>query len=377
MSKTLGRFLSPVSQYVGNYLNTYRWLGLPSQVIHAPSLPSKLIHPSCGYLFTPPMGHCRPKELDKKLFYSVEGRVWRIPDGMVTKRASHYDSQAHLIWELSEQFNCNNPQQHPDFQFKLRRCFEKMPYIPMEVVSLIIDGPKNIYHWLFDALPRLHLVEKFGVLPKVIYTDATRPFVKQSLEKIGLKDSYILDAAQLPSIQAQTLITPSYVLYGGKSFKPVIPMWALQWIRSKLGVHKTLPGGRKVFISRQDASYRFLKEEDAIFSQLQKRGFERHTLSTMSLDEQIELFASSSYVIAPHGAGLANMVFCEPGTCILELFHPGFVQDCYWQIASALGLRYYCLTGIEEGIDLSKRYPFADIEIKSESLDVALKEMGL
>jgi capsular polysaccharide biosynthesis protein len=33
----------------------------------------------------------------------------------------------------------------------------------------------------------------------------------------------------------------------------------------------------------------------------------------------IEQFAAAAVVIAPHGAGLANLVFCAPGTTVIEL----------------------------------------------------------
>ena len=51
-----------------------------------------------------------------------------------------------------------------------------------------------------------------------------------------------------------------------------------------------------------------------------------------SLTEQIALFAASSIVVAPHGAGLLFMTFMPPNSCVIE-----FVRmpnpECYARIA--------------------------------------------
>ena len=55
--------------------------------------------------------------------------------------------------------------------------------------------------------------------------------------------------------------------------------------------------------------------------------------------------ASASVVLAPHGAGLSNIVFCQPGTKIIELFAPTYVPPCYRIISNICGLEHYYLIG--------------------------------
>ena len=60
-----------------------------------------------------------------------------------------------------------------------------------------------------------------------------------------------------------------------------------------------------------------------------------------SIIEQMRLFRASSVVIAPHGAGLTNIVVCRKRTLLLEFMLPGpAVNICYMSMAFKLGLDY-------------------------------------
>ncbi|NET41307.1 DUF563 domain-containing protein [Okeania sp. SIO2B3] len=81
-------------------------------------------------------------------------------------------------------------------------------------------------------------------------------------------------------------------------------------------------------------------------------------------------------IITPHGAGLTNLVFCTPGTKVIEIFSPKYITPIYWQISNVCGLLHYYLIG--ENFDnpnsaKSMRYT-PDILV---SLDKLLKIMKL
>ena len=60
----------------------------------------------------------------------------------------------------------------------------------------------------------------------------------------------------------------------------------------------------------------------------------------MTLEDQVRIFHSADLVVGPHGAGVMNVGFCEPGAALLELFSEYTVQGLFWQVASHAGLRY-------------------------------------
>lgn len=99
------------------------------------------------------------------------------------------------------------------------------------------------------------------------------------------------------------------------------------------------PHGR-LFISRRHAS-RCLDNEGEIEAALHSDGFQTVRPERLNgFAEQIRVFQEAAVVVATHGAGLANLVWCAPGTRVVEIFSPRYFNDCYAALASSLGLRY-------------------------------------
>lgn len=56
-----------------------------------------------------------------------------------------------------------------------------------------------------------------------------------------------------------------------------------------------------------------------------------------------EMFNRAVMIVAPHGAGLANMLLAQPGTVVIEgvcYEKTRQANHCYHQMAQNLGLRY-------------------------------------
>ena len=102
---------------------------------------------------------------------------------------------------------------------------------------------------------------------------------------------------------------------------------------------------RKIYISRKDSAIRRLQNEDKIISVAQRYGFTSITLSDLPLETQIRLFANATHVIAPHGAGLTNMLFSRPGTVLCELFQNSYVKWSMRYFASLAPVVYGCVVG--------------------------------
>jgi capsular polysaccharide biosynthesis protein len=93
----------------------------------------------------------------------------------------------------------------------------------------------------------------------------------------------------------------------------------------------------------------------------------------VSVEEQIRLFNSASLVVSPHGSALANLVWCSPGTRVIELFSRSFVSDVYASICHVLGLRHtYLLDEATEPHHWTNLHK--DLTVDIRSLVTAMEE---
>jgi capsular polysaccharide biosynthesis protein len=119
--------------------------------------------------------------------------------------------------------------------------------------------------------------------------------------------------------------------------------------------------GEKIFISREKARRRRIVNEAALWKELEGRGFVKVRLEELTWSQQIAAFAAAKIIVAPHGAGLANLVFCEPGSRVVECFNPAFVDGYFWRLAAVRGLDYRPVVGVGEPLGC---------ELKSNRLDM-------
>jgi capsular polysaccharide biosynthesis protein len=78
-------------------------------------------------------------------------------------------------------------------------------------------------------------------------------------------------------------------------------------------------------------------------------------------------------VVAPHGAGLANIVFCQRGTQVVEFFNRAYVNGCYWRLATVQGLDYRPIVSAGAGsLELELSANPLDIDLSISDLEKAL-----
>lgn len=93
-------------------------------------------------------------------------------------------------------------------------------------------------------------------------------------------------------------------------------LYTREWLtvlRNLVGI----PGNiKKIVILRRD-SHRSLQADILAF--LLKQGFCPVILEELEIQEEINLFAGAEIVIGNHGSGLSNIVYCSPGTRVIEI----------------------------------------------------------
>lgn len=104
---------------------------------------------------------------------------------------------------------------------------------------------------------------------------------------------------------------------------------------------------KKIYIDRRDSTIRSLLNEDEVINCVEQYGFTRVSLTGLSIEKQILFFSSATHIIAPHGAGSTNILFCNENTKYLELLMDKYVQWSMRRINSLVPIQYGCLIGCE------------------------------
>ncbi len=288
-------------------------------------------------------------------FHSVAG-AWKIVHGRVyTNQPSCYyviNQAGETLADVSYRYQ-DALDGLPESQLKLTaRLFPEPLKIHGSAASLILGGGPaiNIYHWMIDALPRLRLIEAIRPLSEIdtfLVQGRDAGFRLRSLELLGIDPAKVrFFDQQLIHVEADELLVGS-APRGRVNI--VSPGWAIRFLRERyLQAIKPLQRHwpEKIYLSRRDSSLRGVGNEPEIVDFLQQRGYQEIVLSEYSFDEKIALFHHAREIVAMNGAGLGFLLFCQPGSRILELHPAGYVNYAMSNLATQVGMDYrYLIVG--------------------------------
>lgn len=217
--------------------------------------------------------------------------------------------------------------------------------IKQKAVLLAVTGGNSFFHWLFEVLPKLKILEDANqkdINLLYILNGTHQNFQKETLSLLGIKLEKVINLEESPTLFLENVLIPSYPCHYGTPSKAEI-LYLQRKLKSPF--YKSLlkkKGRKRLFIKRRNGG-RQLLYEDAIEQALQPFGFRAVEPEKLPLHQQIALFDQAEVVIAPHGAGLANIIFCRPGTKILEIFSGDYVNLCYQHLAGNCGLNHFAV----------------------------------
>ncbi len=320
-----------------------------------------------------------PKTIDPEIFWTYLERgtyiapqgILRLPKAIATESGGNLSHQGKLVTTFLYTVDGKLPQQHDLHRFSSKNFFPTLFKSDEPVATLTAGWQRAFYHWVYEILPRFHLLEKAGVKPKKFYIDTTLPFQRESLALMGIDPSQIISAETYRGVKAAELIVPS---------TPLLPTdWGCRYLRETFLPRLSPKKPLRLYVSRSDATRRRILNEEEVFGLLEKRfGFVRAQLSPLNFKEQAELFQAAQVVVGPHGAGFSHLVFCQPGTPFLEIFSPAYFNPCYWQLSERVGLSYHYLFGEGERYPPGARFhldPDITVDLKKLEASIALMEV--
>ncbi|CAD6491159.1 MAG: hypothetical protein FFODKBPE_00096 [Candidatus Argoarchaeum ethanivorans] len=207
------------------------------------------------------------------------------------------------------------------------------------LATITSPGSTGYFHWIFESLPRLKLLEAaIDEIDYLIVPSNLKGFHLATLNLSGFPEEKLLKIKDGDHLQCERLSVP--FLSSG------VQKWACEFLRESFLPKYLAEPHRLIYISRKDALYRKIINENEVEDYLREIGFEIVQMSELNFLEQVKICAEAQIVVGPHGAGLGNTVFCRNAK-ILEIFSPSYVNVCYWILSNQVGNEYYYFMGVD------------------------------
>ena len=254
------------------------------------------------------------------------------------------------------------------------------PYILRKIkgttLSLLTGGGgnENFFHWLFDVLPRIGIVEKKIDLKEIDFylCPDLNKWQLETLELLGIKKKQCLSSVEYRHIKSDKIINTTHPWQTSKNILHDIenlPLWISDWLKNKFLKHKSnvnLP--KKFYIDRSDSksnlkNFRYIINEDELKNFLKNKGFKFVRLSDLSFCDEINIFNNADTIIGLQGAGLSNLIWCSKKTKIIEL-RSKLTNKLYENLAIANKIDFEKLEFTPKDNVVADHYGSIEVDIK-------------
>jgi capsular polysaccharide biosynthesis protein len=218
--------------------------------------------------------------------------------------------------------------------------------------TLLIKGTWShaFYHFLTEALAKISIAKKefdLSQFDKIIIGSPHSSYIKEWLIILGIDPSVVIDVPDNLPIVCDELYVPTYLQECGCCSLELISFLD-ESTKDKLKINISLEGYKKIYISRSGA--RKVINEGEVEKLLTSAGYKFLQLENFSINDQIFLFKNAQSVIAPHGAGLANLLFSNGE--VLELAGDIYNNACYADICLNKKIDFRYISCKQSGSDL-------------------------
>ena len=230
----------------------------------------------------------------------------------------------------------------------------------------------HYYHHLIDHASRLYFLNHSALANEdavgLLLRDGPTPFETYLMDR--LKPSHVepisLHSGRLYRIERYLLLTPMTRRHAGYQRESYLQAFEQAFLPSRPSRQS-----ERVYIGRRpkgSKGRRVLNESD-VMQALHPLGFTHYLLEDLSFEEQCRLFYDADAVVAPHGAGLANLIYAKHAS-VIEYFPSRHVVPSFYFLAKSKGLSYRRLHGAEAWRE-------DDFEMDVPRLLSALDEFGI
>ena len=207
-------------------------------------------------------------------------------------------------------------------------------------------GYENYYHWLIDSMIPLSLLapylppETTLLLPASLARFRRKPIGK--LDHIAVLEAFGFGDMKRAEIPGQ-ICRVDDLYWPDRCTINQLPAAALRAGRDRALSRRKRGAGPPARIYVKRATTRMVANAHVVESVVTRLGFTPVLMEDLTVVEQIDLFRRAEMVVAAHGAALANLIFCPPGTQVLELSPDCEYRPFFNEICAKLGLTHAVL----------------------------------
>ena len=191
-----------------------------------------------------------------------------------------------------------------------------------------IYGP-NFGHFIFEYLNRLAIFDHYGLtakLPVVIYQEIPERWA-EFLDLLGISKDRIIRVPIVKAPAYRKVWVSSACHYRDAAGKFHFWTAGLHWLRfrmfSAIGGPK-LQDRRRLYLGREDATWRKIVNEGEVKQLLEKYGFEFPSMSKLNARSQIEAVSGADVIVSAAGVG-STLSHFAPEHCINIVLAPRHV----------------------------------------------------
>ena len=214
----------------------------------------------------------------------------------------------------------------------------------------------NYFHWVCDSILLIEGVRKYEKKIdrkiKLIVNDNLTQYQREYLEALNYSEEDLIFWKDYKKSSIRNLVVVKS-RRTGTNMDEIVSAHGMNWLKKSLLLKVDYTGEKvkkRVFLTRQHESCRRIINFNCIEPILKKYDFQIVNTEGLSVLDQVQLFHKMKFLIAPHGAGLTNMIFSE-SLSIIELIGNVDAPDdfqwycAYYSMSQALGHQYAYFVG--------------------------------
>ena len=284
----------------------------------------------------------------------ITNYVWGL-----THASKHKPQKSHKLWnDWSDDVDVVLPPTTEYFD-------KKYHYVWLPIDEASAENPWHIW---------IDVISKFRLLEKRWSTDFTRycyvlanesKYLKKCIKEL-FPEVKVIVMPKGETWQFRHLLVPSLSNSRDGVITPHLAPW-LKHFKGRPGLKGTT-AHRKIVVLRPGAKTRKLTNSDELLLAL--KGYEAVALENMSIREQMKTFAEATHIVAAHGAGLVNLLWCKRGTKVIEIQDPKMIHKKVYPILSHhLGLKHELYMAEAVPIPMDGKKKPAGIKRKSDLIN--------